>query len=108
MSSDLSCGDGFCLARAPPGVAWGSCDCHWETARHSSPEPRPKRRNLRSFHRSPDRRDSGDSVATNALNALLAVIRWKKIVGFYDDLEHEHNTIYLIDGNTLINEDEHA
>ena len=43
----------------------------------------------------------------NALNALLAVIRWKKIVGFYDDLEHEHNTISLIDGNTLINEDKH-
>jgi molybdopterin/thiamine biosynthesis adenylyltransferase len=43
----------------------------------------------------------------NALNGLLAVIRWKKIVGFYDDLEHEHNTIYLIDGNTLINEDNH-
>lgn len=41
----------------------------------------------------------------NALNATLAVIKWKKMVGFYDDLEHEHNSIYALDGNTLINED---
>jgi len=41
----------------------------------------------------------------NALNATLAVIRWKKTVGFYDDLEHEHNSIYDVDGNHLLNED---
>lgn len=42
----------------------------------------------------------------NALNAQLAVIKWKKIVGFYDDLEREHNAIYVIDGNILINDDQ--
>lgn len=41
----------------------------------------------------------------NALNGTLAVIRWKKLVGFYDDLEHEHNSFYELDGNSLINED---
>jgi molybdopterin/thiamine biosynthesis adenylyltransferase len=41
----------------------------------------------------------------NALNATLAVIKWKKMVAFYDDMEHEHNSIYALDGNTLINED---
>ena len=41
----------------------------------------------------------------NALNAALAVIKWKKLFGFYRDLEHEHFSTYTIDGNTLTNED---
>jgi hypothetical protein len=41
----------------------------------------------------------------NALNAALAVIRWKKLVGFYLDQEHEHHSLYQIAGNHLINED---
>lgn len=41
----------------------------------------------------------------NALNAALAVIKWKKLCGFYHDLEHEHFTTFTIDGNTLTNED---
>lgn len=41
----------------------------------------------------------------NMLNAALAVIRWKKLCGYYSDLEHEHWSVYMIDGNTLINED---
>jgi hypothetical protein len=39
----------------------------------------------------------------NALNAALAVIRWKKFFGFYSDLEHENHSIYTIDGNSLDN-----
>jgi hypothetical protein len=41
----------------------------------------------------------------NALNAALAVIKWKKHFGFYADLEKEHFCTYTIDGNKLINED---
>ena len=41
----------------------------------------------------------------NALNAALAVIKWKKFLGFYVDLEKEHTNLYQIDGNCLINED---
>ena len=41
----------------------------------------------------------------NALNAALAVIKWKKISGFYTDLEGEHTSLYQIDGNHLVNED---
>lgn len=41
----------------------------------------------------------------NALNAALAVIRWKKHFGFYRDFEKEHFSTYTIDGNTLTNED---
>ncbi|MYF24202.1 MAG: ThiF family adenylyltransferase [Nitrospira sp. SB0678_bin_10] len=39
----------------------------------------------------------------NALNAALAVIQWKKMRGFYNDLTRELNCEYLIDGNKLIN-----
>lgn len=40
----------------------------------------------------------------NALNSALAVIKWKKLFGFYTDLEHEHHALYTIDGNHLLNE----
>ena len=39
----------------------------------------------------------------NALNAALAVIKWKKWAGFYVDLEREMHSVYPIDGNILIN-----
>ncbi|GGZ73376.1 MULTISPECIES: ThiF family adenylyltransferase [Streptomyces] len=41
----------------------------------------------------------------NALNAALAVIKWKKLCGFYLDLEEELHSLYQIDGNVLTNED---
>ncbi|WP_210358334.1 ThiF family adenylyltransferase [Sphingomonas beigongshangi] len=41
----------------------------------------------------------------NALAATLGVIRWKKLCGFYADLEHERFTTYSLDGNHLLNED---
>lgn len=41
----------------------------------------------------------------NALNASLAVIRWKKHCGYYHDLELEHQTAYAIDGNHIVNEE---
>lgn len=40
----------------------------------------------------------------NALNAALAVIKWKKLVGFYQDIDHEHDATYVISGNRLLNE----
>jgi hypothetical protein len=42
----------------------------------------------------------------NALNGALAVIKWKKLAGFYQDLEHEFHSTYTIDGNILQNEDQ--
>jgi hypothetical protein len=42
----------------------------------------------------------------NALNAALAVIKWKKLFGFYHDFESEHHSTYTIDGNKLLNEDQ--
>ena len=42
----------------------------------------------------------------NALNAALAVIKWKKLLGFYCDLENEHFSAYTLDGNCIVNEDQ--
>lgn len=39
----------------------------------------------------------------NALNAVLAVIKWKKLKGFYRDLEGEHHSTYTTDGGLLLN-----
>ena len=41
----------------------------------------------------------------NALNAALAVIKWKKIFGYYDDVVKEHYCAYTIRSNQLISED---
>jgi hypothetical protein len=42
----------------------------------------------------------------NALNAAFAVIKWKKLNGFYQDLEREHCSAYTLNGNTIANEDQ--
>ena len=41
----------------------------------------------------------------NALNAALAVIKWKKIRGLYQDIVHEGDSGYVLDGNRIINRD---
>jgi tRNA A37 threonylcarbamoyladenosine dehydratase len=41
----------------------------------------------------------------NALNATLAVIKWKKLYGFYQDLEKEHFTVYSLNDHSFLNED---
>lgn len=42
----------------------------------------------------------------NALNAIMAVIKWKKLFSFYTDFEQEYSSTYTIDGNHLLNEDQ--
>lgn len=44
----------------------------------------------------------------NCLNAILAVVKWKKLSGFYQDVKHEHNSLFLINTNKLLNEDNPA
>jgi tRNA A37 threonylcarbamoyladenosine dehydratase len=39
----------------------------------------------------------------NSLNADLAVIKWKKLCGYYRDLEKELHSSYTTDGNLLLN-----
>jgi hypothetical protein len=54
-----------------------------------------------------DEYDTNIQVADlNSLNAALAVMKWKKLLGFYADYEHEHFSAYTVDGNHLLNADE--
>lgn len=41
----------------------------------------------------------------NMMNAALAVGRWKRLRGFYVDLENEHFSLFTVDGNHMLNED---
>jgi hypothetical protein len=41
----------------------------------------------------------------NALNAALAVIKWKKLWGFYIDLGNEYHTVYGVCTNALTNDE---
>lgn len=44
----------------------------------------------------------------NALNAVMAVIKWKKHLGFYDDQEHEATSLYSVNVNQLLSADHAA
>ena len=46
-----------------------------------------------------------EDPVTGSLNADLAVIKWKKLRGYYRDLDRELHSSYTTDGNTLINKD---
>ncbi len=55
-----------------------------------------------------DNNDYGTNIQIadlNVLNAALAVIKWKKMSGFYQDLEKEHHSTYSINVAQLLNED---
>jgi hypothetical protein len=41
----------------------------------------------------------------NALNAVFAVMKWKKLYGFLNDLENEHDSVYSINVNHIENND---
>ena len=48
----------------------------------------------------------GDNVQIaemNALNAALAVIKWKKHMGVYADVVQECNSDYMIASNAIVN-----
>ena len=50
--------------------------------------------------------DSNVQVADmNAINASLAVIRWKKFCGFYQDMYEEHQTTYTLNTHQLSREE---
>ena len=39
----------------------------------------------------------------NALNATMAVLRWKRWTGFYRDSRSEINSAYMVEGNMMSN-----
>ena len=42
----------------------------------------------------------------NMLNAALAVLKWKKLYGVYNDAEREHTSLFSINVNQLLSEDQ--
>lgn len=61
-----------------------------------------------SFEDVPDEDDYNRNIQIadlNALNAALAIIKWKKLFGFYRDLKSEHHSQFSIDTGLLLNED---
>ncbi|MCI0601812.1 ThiF family adenylyltransferase [bacterium] len=74
----------------------------------STPKQRDHVRNRISFSDGgrDNQYDTNIQIADlNALNAALAVIKWKKLFGFYRDLKREHHSTYTIDCDLLTNED---
>jgi hypothetical protein len=74
----------------------------------STPMQRNHLRKRVSFADDADRNEYATNIQIaelNALNAALAVIKWKKLAGFYQDLDFEHHCTYTIGGNMLRNED---
>jgi hypothetical protein len=74
----------------------------------STAQKRDHFRSRVSFEDTPGDNDYNRNIQIadlNALNAALAVIKWKKIFGFYRDLKHEHHNQFSIDTNLLLNED---
>lgn len=75
----------------------------------SSPQFRSAKRHI-SFADLDDHNEYAHNIQIadlNAINAALAVIRWKKMFRFYADLDHEHASTYTINGNILLNDDRH-
>lgn len=73
----------------------------------STPEYRGAKRRLPFETAAPDDYERNIQVADlNALNATMAVIRWKKLAGFYAAVEHEHESTYAIFDNELTNEEQ--
>jgi hypothetical protein len=69
---------------------------HREQARQRIPVP------------APERDDYGRNIQTadlNALNALIAVVRWKRFVGIYPSVISEGFTTYSLTANEIANED---
>jgi hypothetical protein len=76
----------------------------------SEPDSRDAARARMSFAESDgvDEYDKNVQIADlNALNAALAVLRWKKMRGAYFNLKHERFSSYTIGNNMLLSEDIH-
>lgn len=74
----------------------------------SLPEGREQARSCISFDQPGDDNVYASNIQVadlNMLNAALAVIKWKKILGFYRDLDKEFHCSYTTDGNMLLNKD---
>jgi hypothetical protein len=50
-------------------------------------------------------RDNIQIVELNMLNAAMALLRWKRMFGFYQNLEQEYHSLYSVNSSQLANND---
>lgn len=63
---------------------------------------------LRIFSEDSDNNEYATNIQIaelNALNAIFAILKWKKLAGIYIDLENEHHCSYAISTSKIFNED---
>lgn len=63
---------------------------------------------LRIFSEDSDNNEYATNIQIaelNALNAIFAILKWKKLSGIYVDLENEHHSSYAISTSKIFNED---
>ncbi|WP_395974442.1 ThiF family adenylyltransferase [Chryseobacterium cucumeris] len=63
---------------------------------------------LRIFSEDADNNEYGSNIQIaelNALNGMLAILKWKKYSGIYVDFENEHHSSYSIGVSKIFNED---
>ncbi len=63
---------------------------------------------LRIFSEDSDHNEYATNIQIaelNALNAIFAILKWKKMSGVYVDLENEHHSSYAISTSKIFNED---
>jgi hypothetical protein len=73
----------------------------------STPNTREHAKKHISFEDGDDNNEYASNIQVadlNALNAALAVIKWKKLFGFYHDAKNEYHATYTLDGNMLLND----
>ena len=75
------------------------------TSTPENPEPAKNRIPLGDRRPDDDYERNIQIADMNALNAALAVIKWKKLWGFYGDVKHEFHSTYTVVSNQLLNKD---
>lgn len=74
----------------------------------STPEMREHIKTRINFSDDGEKNDYSTNIQIaelNALNAALAVIKWKKLYGYFQDQNQTFNSVYSINDGVLINED---
>lgn len=73
----------------------------------STPEKRDHIDKVISFAEAPDDvyHTNIQIAELNMWNAAMAVVKWKKLYGIYDDAEREHDSTYTINVNMLLSDD---
>jgi molybdopterin/thiamine biosynthesis adenylyltransferase len=65
----------------------------------------PSRVSFTDTERGNEYRDNIQIAELNMINAAMAILRWKRMFGFYPDLEQEYHSLYSVNSSQLANHD---